>query len=105
MNTSTKAHQLVSIDVGMGPHNSKREFQEREILKLACTKRTSGVVTSMSKLSVPYLRAPGNTIEIFPDELLDAQYDDVIDLLQAELAPLKTWRRVAVRKPTGIDGC
>lgn len=54
-------------------------------------------VERMSKLSVACLKQ-GESVEIFPDELLSLEFEDVIDLLRAELAPLKTWRKVAVRK-------
>jgi hypothetical protein len=56
----------------------------------------------MSKLSVACLNRAGETVEIFPDELNDLDYEDVIDLLRAELAPLKTWRKVAVSILFGV---
>ena len=50
----------------------------------------------MSKLSIPHIRDRKTTVEIFPDELLDVGVDDVHDILQAEVAPLPSWLRIAV---------
>jgi hypothetical protein len=54
------------------------------------------VEITMSKLSIPYIRDRRTTVEIFPDELLDVEVEDVHDILQAEMAPLPSWLRIAV---------
>jgi hypothetical protein len=48
-------------------------------------------------LVVPCQVSKGKDVEIFLDELLEANLDDVLDLLRAEMAPLKVFRRLAVR--------
>ena len=48
-------------------------------------------------LRIPVLN-DDNDITIFADELGDLDYNDLIDLLRAELAPLDGWRKCAVRQ-------
>ena len=47
-------------------------------------------------LVVPCRVSKGKDVEIFLDELLEANLDDVLDLLRAEMAPLDVFRKLAV---------
>lgn len=53
---------------------------------------------STRAIRIPILNTKDD-FEIFPDELPinEGDYDDLIDILRAELAPLKVWRSCAVR--------
>ena len=48
-------------------------------------------------IRIPILNS-SSFVEIFPDELPvgELDYNDLIDVLRAELAPLKIWRACAV---------
>lgn len=43
------------------------------------------------------VRGANQTVEVYTDEL-PGDYNDVVDVLKAEIAPLDIWLRFAVRK-------
>jgi hypothetical protein len=51
---------------------------------------------SSNKLCIPIINDKLD-VNIFLDELKDTDFNDIIDILRAELAPLHTWRICAVR--------
>ena len=73
-----------------------------KIKKSLCSLRFDcGVISSMANIKpllIPSLRLGDDSIAIFKDELLDHDFDDVLDALRTQLAPLHTFRRVAVCK-------
>ena len=52
-------------------------------------------------IRIPIQNSESDYVEIFPDELPsgDLDYNDLIDVLRAEFAPLKIWRSCAVSSP------
>jgi len=50
----------------------------------------------MNKLTIPFILNRNNFVEIFPDELLDIDVEELHETLTSEIAPLPSWRHIAV---------